>query len=228
MENMSLTPSVWRTCRMLANERRLLLLANVIRRGPLTVSHAAHLAHVPESTATLGLRALQSRGLLTSVRDSRWVRYTASPDPLVSHADSFLTMTSRAIAQGETPAVLVKAFTAFTHPRRICIVQALATAPLTNAQISVCCEISPPALRRHLVKLSRRGVVAADNKRRWHLISPTLPLLRDLVRTMLAAQHPQAPSGCRSAPAATPAPNKHRLGRRTLAAAAKPVYTSPP
>ena len=225
---MELTPSAWRTCRVLANARRLLLLANVIRRGPLTVSHAAHLTHVPECTATLGLRALQSRGLLTSVRNSRWVRYSASPDPLVSHADSFLTITSRAIAQGETPAVLVNAFTAFTHPRRIRIVQALATAPLTNEQISVRCEISRPALRRHLAKLTRRGVIAADDKHRWHLVPPPFPLLRDLVRIVLAEQHPHTPSENRSVPAVAPTPNKRRPARRTLAAAAKPVYTLPP
>ena len=188
METSDLTPSAWRTCRVLANVNRLRLLAAVSQGGPLAVSQAALRAGVPEITATLGLRALQSRGLLTSVRDSRWVRYAASPDPLVSHATDFLSVTTHALQQGETPATLAKAFTAFTHPRRVRIVQTLVRSPMDADALSVQCEISPPALRRHLAKLSRRGVVTATNAHTWRLAVPPLPLLRDLVLIILGAR----------------------------------------
>ena len=192
METSDLTPSIWRTCRVLANAKRLQLLTAIARQGPLVVSQAACVAGVSEVVATTGLRALQARGLLTSTRDSRWVRYAALPDPLVSHAEALLSITTNAIAQDETPARLIQAFTAFTHPRRIRLVQVLATAPLSIDQLTTRCEISSPALRRHLAKLARRGVVVVDSKHRWQLTVPATPLLRDLVLIILGARRTAA------------------------------------
>jgi DNA-binding transcriptional ArsR family regulator len=188
MELSDLTPSVWRTCRVLANRNRLCLLRQVILHGPLAVAEAAQRAGVTEITATLGLRALQSRGLWTSLRDSRWVRYAATPDQLVSHAAAFLALTAQAFQSDTDQAEMRHAFTAFTHPRRIRVVQTLASAPASNANLADRCGISRPALRRHLAKLVRRDLVTRDFQQRWSLTIPASPLRRDLLLLILGAR----------------------------------------
>jgi len=101
-----------------------------------------------EPKTSLALRALQSRGIISSKRRSRWVHYYPESDPSVKSAEPFLDAANIALARKRMPEqdfrVTVQAY---THPRRIAIVRAVAHAD--NFQPADLCEmldISPEAL----------------------------------------------------------------------------------
>ena len=176
-----LIPTLWRTCRVLAHERRLRMLAAVCRRGPATVSALAAAGGLPAHKASECLRQLQARGLLAVRRESRWVFYEARADPLVGHAAPLLATACRAIRRGESTEEMIRAFTAFTHPRRIRIVQVLGGRPARAAELAGACRISLPALERHLAKLARRNLVKRDADGHWRLVRTSAGLRRALL-----------------------------------------------
>lgn len=55
--------------------------------------------------------------------------------------------------------MIFKAATAFTHPRRVEIVRALAIQPRTLAELRAATKASPRALARHIAKLEARGFI---------------------------------------------------------------------
>lgn len=81
-----LAPTIWRTCRILANASRLQLLAAIPDNGRATVSELARRCHVPPNVASENLRLIQSRGLLRASREGRWVYYSVGADESVRHA----------------------------------------------------------------------------------------------------------------------------------------------
>lgn len=185
MDTTSLTPTLWRTCRVLAHADRLRLLAAVCASPHTTVTQAAAATNLPVAKVSLGLRALQARGLLAVTRRSRWVCYTARHDPLVEHAQEILGATRRAFTRAEDFHAMCKAFTAFTHPRRLTIVAALAQQPRDCEALAATCHISLPAVRRHVAKLLRRDIVTAGDDGSYCLNPSPGDLARDLVAIVL-------------------------------------------
>ncbi|MEI8242391.1 MAG: helix-turn-helix domain-containing protein [bacterium] len=177
---------------MLANPVRLRVLRHVADQGETNVSEAARVCHLPLSSTTAALRALQARGLLGVRREGLFVVYVARADDSVEHAPAILSAVQKAFRRRDSMEEIVRAATAFTHVRRILIVQALSAKPLDAATLSVVCGISRPALYRHLDKLVRRGVVATDGHDRWRLLLPDSPLLRELVALVSAGRAPGA------------------------------------
>lgn len=158
-----LQPTLWRTCRILANKRRLACLRAVLTLPGATVEEIAEQARLPADQASLCLRALQSRGLLHAERTSRWVRYTPVPDRSVPIAAPILRAMHRALlCEGLSDSAVFETLTAFTHPRRLVILSSLSAdtgqpvGPLARQT-----SISPQALWRHLGKLSRRNLVVS-------------------------------------------------------------------
>lgn len=82
----NLAPTLWRTCRVLANPNRLSCLKAVLKVPGRTVENVADAVGLAESKASLALRALQSRGILSSHRISRWTHYYPEPDASVATA----------------------------------------------------------------------------------------------------------------------------------------------
>ena len=181
----ALAPSLWRTFRVLANEDRLRLLAAVCVSRRIAVTRAGRLTRLAADKASLGLRALQSRGLLAVTRESRWAYYEARSDPSVEHADAVLSAARRAISRGDDVKAMAKAFTAFTHPRRLLLVSAMARQPMTVEEAAGVCRISIPAAIRHLRKLVRRGLLTCDENGVHTLSDAPDPLLRDLATIVL-------------------------------------------
>src|SRR2546421_4014919 len=68
-------PTLWRTCRVLANRKRLQMLALLIRQPNQTVSTVAHQMRLSLPAASQYLRALEGRGLLTCRRVGLQVGY---------------------------------------------------------------------------------------------------------------------------------------------------------
>ncbi len=83
-------PTLWRTCRALANRRRLRLMQYLMRHSDLTVSAIADEARMPLSVASQYLRALNARGLLQARRVGRSVIYRVEADPAVPQAEPLL------------------------------------------------------------------------------------------------------------------------------------------
>ncbi|MEI8241903.1 MAG: ArsR family transcriptional regulator [bacterium] len=186
MKTPDLRPTLWRTMRVLAHPRRLHLLAALFRDAPLSVSDCATCCDMPRVSTSVALRQLQARGLIRAERMSRWVRYRPIPDPLVTHARAIHDAMRDALRPRKTdlPTICWN-LTAYTHERRIRIVQALAVGPRTMGELSAACHISAPALIRHVDKLIRRKVVqrAGDHV---SLLPPATPLAAALRGAMQA------------------------------------------
>lgn len=156
-------PTIWRTCRVLANKRRLACLAAVLRHPGESVGVIAASAELPPDQASLCLRALQARGLLQASRENRWVRYFPWPDPLVPVAAPILAGVSQAVLKaGVSEKRFIRCMTAFTHPRRLVVLRCLQqNGPLPFTELARTSRISSTALFRHLKKLEERCLVRA-------------------------------------------------------------------
>jgi predicted transcriptional regulator len=180
MEN--LHPTLWRTCRTLANTRRLACLKTVFANPGSSVEEIADNAHIPHDQASLCLRALQARGLLCAERHSRWVKYRPEPDSSVPAAAPILAAMRCAFFDDKlTDAAIMNVLTAFTHPRRLAILHRLQRAPTQSPEVlSIATQVSLPALWRHLRKLRHRNMVLSTREG-WQLtLIPNL-----LARTLL-------------------------------------------
>ncbi len=153
-------PTLWRTCRAIANRTRLRIFGLLVEQPALTVSAVAAEIGLPDSIASEYLRALEARGLLTVRRAGRRVEYRLSSAPSGNPAHG-LVAAMRLVFQREAQPVekLFKLATAFTHPRRIEIFRALQTGPGTHGQLHAATRVPSRALQRHLKKLVGRGFV---------------------------------------------------------------------
>jgi DNA-binding transcriptional ArsR family regulator len=153
------------------NERRLACLVTVLKSPGLSVGEVAEEAGVPENQASINLRALQARGLLTARRDGRWIRYFPEPDPLVKHAVAVLNAVGRALRTGHGGAeAITETLRAFTHSRRLTILKCLTLRQgISGEGIVAATGISQPAVWRHLETLRRSGVVSVTKDGAWGL-----------------------------------------------------------
>ncbi|MBI5383616.1 MAG: hypothetical protein HZA90_02905 [Verrucomicrobia bacterium] len=153
-------PTLWRTCRVLANPLRLQMFGLLLRRPGQTVSAVADHLHQPLALTSLYLRALEARSLLTVRRTGRWVSYRPSPATEPSPSAGLL-VALRAAFQHEAEPVetIFRLATAFTHPRRIELFRLLKTGPRKLGQLRAAAHISAWASLRHLKKLEARGFI---------------------------------------------------------------------
>ncbi|MBU1694846.1 MAG: ArsR family transcriptional regulator [Verrucomicrobia bacterium] len=158
---MELHPTLWRTCRVLAGVTRLRLLRQICRVPGLRVSDLATLEGIGESRASQELRRLQSRGLVQAVRMGRRVRYWPLPDPQVPAAKPLLNALETAFRRSprsvETEGLRIAS--AFSHPRRLAIIQVILRGPRNFGALSGAVGFSRAALNRHLRILQARGLV---------------------------------------------------------------------
>jgi DNA-binding transcriptional ArsR family regulator len=154
-------PTLWRTCRVLANRPRLKIIAVLIARPWLTVEAVAEAASLQAATASQYLRALEARGILQARRQGRHVRYRlAVKPPLIGAVVAALARTFK--YQSKPAETVFRLATAFTHPRRIEIYHAIFGAPKTLLQIRAATRIPLWALQRHIRKLENRDFVAVQ------------------------------------------------------------------
>ena len=155
----SLRPTLWRTCRALANPTRLTLLRNLLSGKVEPVCELAARTGISEQSASTHLRALASRGLLKATQQNRWVYYSAEANESVDNASHILETLSTCFQNGMSNDDVIRITTAFTHPRRIAIVTLLNKNPMTFDELMVKGSISAMALFRHLKKLEKRGFI---------------------------------------------------------------------
>ncbi len=166
ISNKELRPSLWRTCRVLANRTRLVMLQELILRPNQSVSEVARRLCVPPAVVTQYLRALNARGMLAARRQGKCVYYRPCADESVLGAMPLLQALQETFATKKDPVeVIFRQATAFTHPRRLDIIRVLQNEPLNSRHLRAATGISRAALTRHLHKLVNRGVVMFDGRK---------------------------------------------------------------
>ncbi len=180
MATAPLHPTLWRTCRVLANRQRLRLLKSLHQRPNQCVAEVARQCGMDPAVASQYLRALNARGLLDVARSGRWVRYRPSEEGVDERTTGLLRALRSAFKQEHDPAEKIyRVSTAFTHPRRLEIWRAVQRGSSTAAELRRKLRISPPALGRHLQKLQLRGFLSAANGQ-YHVVRPREPLAQAL------------------------------------------------
>ncbi len=184
-----LNPTLWRTCRALANRGRLKVLASLVERDGQTVTEVAEANGISLSLACQYLRALNARGILSARREGRWVRYLVAPNFTIPETTPLIEALRHDLVRG-TDAVndAFRDLTAFTHPRRIMIIRTLhATEGLTFGILRVRTGVSREALRRHIKKLVDRRFVKV-RKGVYSCCRPPSQLARVLTMIAVAPQ----------------------------------------
>ncbi len=155
-----LRPTLWRTCRVLANRTRLRAIGLLVHQPDQTVSDLAERLNLSVAATSQYLRALESRGLLVARRIGRYVKYRLPPDSTASPASGLVLALKKTFRQRADPIESIfKLVTAFTHPRRLQILQALHNKHHMLSQLQRVTRMSNRALHRHLEKLESRKLI---------------------------------------------------------------------
>ncbi len=153
-------PTLWRTCRVLANRKRLQTLALLIRQPNQTVSAVAERMSLSMPAASQYLRALEARGLLTCRRVGRRVEYRLSAGTSKGAAEEIIKAVRLVFRRRAQPIeAIFKLATGFTHPRRIEVFRALTNGAHSFTKLQAATKMPARAVSRHLAKLEARGFV---------------------------------------------------------------------
>jgi len=158
-----LRPTLWRTCRVLANKTRLRILHELCRQPEQRVSDIGQRLGLSSSLASQSLRALNARGLLVAHRTGRLVYYSPCANRSIPNNDRLLKVIRKTFADDKKPHEhIFKYSTAFTHPRRILIIKILSERSMRPEEIAFKTKIPFCALARHLRKLVARDFIKHD------------------------------------------------------------------
>ncbi len=185
---MALSPTLWRTARVLAGETRLGLLRRIVAEPGQTVSRLADSMELSLPRASQELRRLQSRGLVQASRSGATVEYRPIPDPLVASAKPILDAMKSALAMTPESDVsgLVAVARAFSHVRRLAILQELQLSPRSAVDLQRLLRMSQMAAYRHLAILQEAGLVRRKG-RAWMFDPGVHPLSTCLARLLKAS-----------------------------------------
>jgi len=157
----SLRPTLWRTCRAIANTTRLRLLWKIFQSEGLCVGELARATGASRENATIQLRALNARGLITSTRRGKRVIYRAEANPGVDGAEELLDALRESFHAKIPLKVVFREATAFTHSRRIFLMKTVSLSSGSFDELLEASGMSPIALQWNLSKLEARGFVKA-------------------------------------------------------------------
>ncbi len=173
-----LKPTLWRTARALANRDRLNLLRLVaVSKGEKGVAELAAEAGLPVPTASLYLRALNARGLISVVRSGPYVYYGTGSDRSLPVAISIQKAFRKLFALKELPANwadrLLPLLRAYSNPRREAIVRIIAMRqPLRYVELHMRSGICETSFLRHLGVLTAAGIVTLAPNGSYSLAKP--------------------------------------------------------
>lgn len=162
----ALRPTLWRTCRTLANRTRLELFRVVLSNPGMSVAGIAARLKMDQAFTSKYLRELNARGLLLVTRHGCNVFYRVGVDQSVPQANTLVSVLTCIFQKEKKPIDLVfRKVTAFTHPRRVAIAEFLHQGPAAFSLLRSKLGISTPALQRHLHKLASRGFLESHTAR---------------------------------------------------------------
>jgi DNA-binding MarR family transcriptional regulator len=178
-------PTLWRTCRVLANRTRLEALKRLWHEPNQTVSALAGRLNFGIPAMSQYLRALESRSLLRVRRIGRYVKYRLPPDSAEGAAAKLLSVLRRQLIKKDKSVNDVQTLVAaFTHPRRVQIIQAVHGRPQTLAQLRQATRISSRALHRHMQQLRKRNLIVRRHGT-YEIAGHLEPLAAELIRLAL-------------------------------------------
>jgi DNA-binding transcriptional ArsR family regulator len=138
------------------------MLRELLRKPDQSVSAIASKMRLSRPSATNHLRILAARGLLRARRSGSWVRYRVEPDRTIPEAGRLIRALEEALrTRGQAIEHIYRLATAFTHPRRQAIYEALLAGDCAAAVLEQRTGVQVRALHRHLAKLTARGFVVA-------------------------------------------------------------------
>ncbi len=157
--HLMLQPTLWRTCRVLANRTRLRIFVLLLEQPGQTVSTVATRLKLSLPVASQYLRAMEARGLLKVRRFGLRVAYRIADDQ-TGPVQGLVRAMRQTFRRNSSPAeTIFNQATAFTHARRIECFRVLSGRPQTLAELSAATGISVRAIIRHMNKLETRGFV---------------------------------------------------------------------
>ena len=183
-----LKPTLWRTARALANKDRLNLMRLVsTANGTKGVVELAEEAVLPVPTASLYLRALNARGLISVVRSGPYVFYGTGPDRSLPVAVRIQNTFRRLFAASDLPddwaQELLPTLRAYSNARRESIVRRLrASQPIRFIEFMNLCGLCETTFLRHLSILVAAGVVTHDREGFYSLAKPKTPLAAEFLK----------------------------------------------
>ena len=181
-----LKPTLWRTCRVLANLTRLKILRELCLRPEQQVSGIAMRLGLSIPLASQSLRALNARGLLGARRAGKKVFYRPEADHTIPSCAPLLMALAEVFAHERQAEKRIYLYaTAFTHLRRIRIISALRTRPMLPKELARQTGIPLPSLQRHLRKLTARGFVMHSSG--WYICAAPRQRLARLLQQLACA-----------------------------------------
>ncbi len=161
----SLSPTIWRTCRVLKSPVRLHLLQTVLFRPGLNVTELARVAEVGVSDASQELRRLQSRGLIRRTPQGRSVVYQPFPDPLVASAAPLLEALRVALKNTPRPyEPITRIAGGLACERRALMVRLLRKAPLSAPELAGHLQTDSKNIAANLRILMESGWIARTGR----------------------------------------------------------------
>ena len=176
---MTLTPTLWRTARVLTGSIRLALLKTILEKPGLSVTDLAKPAGLSHPRASQELRRLQARGLVQAKREGRFVTYWPVPDPKVASAKPILASAKVALAKRPMEEN-IRVAQAFGHDRRLRIVRELMKGARGATELAVAAGMPELALYRHL-RVLKEGDVVRQTKTGWELANTAHPLAKAMM-----------------------------------------------
>jgi len=181
-QSFRLNPTLWRTCRVLANRRRLRILGYLLRHPWQSVSGVSQGVGLCPSLSSQYLRALNARGLLEVRRVGRWVEYRVAANRTIRGTAPLIRALRERFRREDDPLDgIFRDLTAFTHPRRVRLISLLrANGAMRVRELCARGSMSYDALRRHLMKLEARSIVEKEGDA-YRLSPRQAPLVRTLI-----------------------------------------------
>jgi DNA-binding transcriptional ArsR family regulator len=182
---MSLSPTLWRTCRVLSGPTRVALFRRIVESPGQCVSHLAKAERISLPRASQELRRLQSRGLVAVERPGRCVLYYPEADPLVASAKPILRamqeMFSRMPASKD--AQTARLAQGLAHEKRIALVRLLRKEDQSLHELLVRSGLSAQGFHHHLKFLEEGGWVERSGKK-LRLAVHDVPLAKALLKLL--------------------------------------------
>ncbi|MBI9020994.1 MAG: ArsR family transcriptional regulator [Verrucomicrobia bacterium] len=157
------------------------LLWLLLDTGELSVRDLALESEMTQPNASIQLKTLRAAGLIRFRREKMSVIYRVEADERVECAEALVSALRKCCKRSVSFESVIRQATAYTHERRIEIVQALNNGPLSYNQLLDQSGMNSSALSRHLRKLTVRGVVRRENDV-YRIVRPADPFGRVLLR----------------------------------------------
>ena len=173
---------VWKLCRVIANRSRLKIMQHLISEIELPVSGIALALGLTRPSASRHIRLLSEYGFIEATPSSKWllchIRKPMQESPMYDLQKTLL----KQLRAGEIHIdKIYRSATAFTHERRIRIIQLLQDRSMPFNELIVAADISGIALHRHINKLIDRNLIKESDDI-YSFTRPSDPILKSLLK----------------------------------------------